>query len=144
MARFLNYAFTYGLGYAFACPDLKPAMQNMPSFTQKNFVYMTKFYVEEENQPDFLWHWKNFARYCQQEPGYVNTHLLKAKDPVTSPFQFIGFTTWLTATDQRAAMSKPMAEQLIKRMIIYDKTGEYKSSLFKVLVDDSDYVPLPI
>eukprot|EP00922_Rhytidocystis_sp_ex-Travisia-forbesii_P025296 GHVS01037127.1.p1 GENE.GHVS01037127.1~~GHVS01037127.1.p1 ORF type:complete len:160 (+),score=25.09 GHVS01037127.1:71-550(+) len=135
------FGMGYVLGYGYANPDRHKGWQVFPSLSQRKYVYITKHRVNKENEERFIFHWKNLARFSQQQSGYLYTHLLQAKDWDSSNYQYINVTTWLTCSDQRSAMNKPVASRLIKRLLVYSKEKAYRSTLHKVMVDDSEYVP---
>eukprot|EP00386_Alphamonas_edax_P000111 GDKI01000290.1.p1 GENE.GDKI01000290.1~~GDKI01000290.1.p1 ORF type:complete len:222 (-),score=9.71 GDKI01000290.1:171-836(-) len=130
-------AIMWGAGaYAFANPDQDTVYEMFPVFRQRNYAFLTPYKVKDEDKQEFEDRWKDLARFFQQQEGYLFTKLLRSKEP-NAQYPYIAVTTWVTADSHKRATDKPVFKRLVDNL----PTEAYRSVLYKIVVDDSEYVP---
>lgn len=136
--RGVAFATGFGLSYSFANPDMDTVYEVFPTFSQRNYAFITLFAVSPEDDTRFEESVKNLLRYYQQQQGYLYTKLMKATNDSDAPYRYLNISSWLKNDDLKLANAKPTAKRLVAELPLQ---GKYKPVLYKVVVDDSEYIP---
>jgi len=133
----LALAISFSLSYGFANPDVTSAYDLFPIMKQRDYAFIHFHKVPSDKVESFQFHWRNLARYIQQQEGYLYTKLMKSVRPDEAEYQFVSYTTWVDEAAHRRAVDKPVGQMLIGALPV----KEYTPLLQKIVVNDSEYVP---
>ncbi|CEM24405.1 unnamed protein product [Vitrella brassicaformis CCMP3155] len=138
--RLIAFSLGWGFTFAFWAPDESKIYDVFPVFKQKHYAYLVAYKVPREEFGTFEFHWRSLARFCQMQEGYLYTRLLKARKYDKADAHYISLTTWVTERSHSKAMAKTKGLELQGKLPTGDR---FKSQLYKIVVDDSEYSPVP-
>ncbi|GFE55391.1 hypothetical protein BaOVIS_027950 [Babesia ovis] len=144
--RFVNRAITFTLGfitsYAYTNPDLERVWEVPPAFIQRDYAFITFYEVADNHRADFENNIKCLTRYLQTQEGYGNTKLVRLDQKDSGgpldKFQYIGVQTWFSPDLMKKAVSQSFSQRMIAKLPL---DSPFKSVMYKIVVDDRDFVP---
>ncbi|CRH02576.1 conserved Plasmodium protein, unknown function [Plasmodium relictum] len=127
-------SFTYSL----TNPDIDTVYEFFPIFKQNKYAYLTFLEVNEKNDKVFEEKLKDLCRFYQKQQGYLYTKIIKRKNNLNNLSKYIIVSTWLKSENYLLACNRIYGQLLIKNI---QNFANYNSYLYKIVVDDSDYLP---
>ncbi|CXJ19462.1 conserved Plasmodium protein, unknown function [Plasmodium berghei] len=136
--RFVCFLIGGAFTYSFTNPDIDTVYEFFPIFKQNKYAYLTFLEVNKNQDTVFEDKLKDLCRFYQKQPGYLYTKIIKRKNAINDLNRYIIVSTWLKSENYLLACNRIYGQMLIKN--IQDFTN-YDSYLYKIVVDDSDYLP---
>lgn len=144
--RFVNRAVTFTLGfsgtYAFTNPDVDRIWEIHPAFRQREYAFLSFYEVDAKHRDEFEKNVKCLTRYLQTQNGYGITKLVRldGKDSggPLDKYQYVSIQTWFSPELMKKGTSASFSQRMISKLYL---SAPYNSIMYKIVVDDFDYVP---
>ncbi|VWU53294.1 conserved protein, unknown function [Hepatocystis sp. ex Piliocolobus tephrosceles] len=136
--RFACFVIGGAFTYSFTNPDIDTVYELFPTFKQNKYAYLTFLEVNEQHGDVFEEKLKDLCRFYQKQPGYLYTKIIKRKNSINNLNKYIIVSTWLKSENYVLACNRIHGQMLIKKIQNY---ANFDSHLYKIVVDDSDYLP---
>ncbi|SBS90703.1 conserved Plasmodium protein, unknown function [Plasmodium malariae] len=136
--RFVCFIIGGAFTYSLANPDIDTVYEFFPIFKQNKYAYLTFLEVNENHSKVFEEKLKDLCRFCQKQPGYLYTKIIKRKNNLDNLSKYIIVSTWLKSENYLLACNRMYGQILINNIQSY---ANYNSYLYRIVVDDSDYLP---
>ncbi|CAG9472217.1 conserved Plasmodium protein, unknown function [Plasmodium vivax] len=136
--RLVCFVIGGAFSYSFANPDMDTVYEFFPIFKQNKYAYLTFLEVNEKHGNVFEEKLKDLCRFYQKQPGYLYTKIIKRKNNFNNLSRYIVVSTWLKSENYLLACNRMYGQILIKNLQNYTN---YNSFLYRIVVDDSDYLP---
>ncbi|KYN97958.1 hypothetical protein PGSY75_1214700 [Plasmodium gaboni] len=136
--RFVCFLIGGTFAYSFSNPDMDTVYDLFPIFKQNKYAYLTFLEVNEKHSNVFEERLKDLCRFYQKQPGYLYTKIIKRIDNINDLSKYIVISTWIKSENYLLACNRMYGQILINKIQNYAK---YNSYLYRIVVDDSDYLP---
>eukprot|EP00930_Biecheleria_cincta_P020687 TRINITY_DN1549_c2_g1_i1.p1 TRINITY_DN1549_c2_g1~~TRINITY_DN1549_c2_g1_i1.p1 ORF type:complete len:156 (+),score=21.74 TRINITY_DN1549_c2_g1_i1:138-605(+) len=127
-------------GYAFTNPDSDNVYDLFPLHKPPPYAFLNVYKVKEEDSRQFETTWKELAKFCQRQEGYLYTKFMKAdsrdSNHANRVYDYVHIQQWTHGDAQRRASLRTGYTELEREL-----PGERLSApmMYSVVVDDKAF-----